>query len=187
VANPNNPFGFRAINRDSGGPFFTRLFGKAAGDNKAIFMNDVVLKAATSIPSPTGAGTPLPGITSGQNGTPGTSLWLGTSVNYGAASTATAHYVIDSIDTTFIAQVDGSLAVTTAAHAGKNANIALGTGNAATKQSTMAVANGSIAATAGLDLRILRVCNISPNAEGANAIVEVTILKSASAQGSAGV
>lgn len=186
MANPNNLFGFRPLNRDSGAPFFTRLFGKAATDNKAIFMNDLVLKTATSIPSPT-AGPPLPGITSGQNGTPGTSLWLGTSINFGAASQATSHYVVDSLDTTFIAQVDGSLAVTNAAHAGKNANVVLGTGNAATKQSTMGVANGSIAVTAGLDLRVLRVCAISPNAEGANAIVEVTILKSASAQGSAGV
>jgi hypothetical protein len=95
--------------------------------------------------------------------------------------------VVDSIDSVFIAQVDGALAVTTAGHAGKNANVALGTGNALTKQSTFAVANGSIAVTAGLDLRIIRVSNISPNAEGANAIVEVVILKHEFGQGTAGV
>lgn len=187
MANPNNLFGFRPLNRDSGGPFFSREYGKPASDTVAIFMNDLVLKAALSVASPTGLGNPVPGCKSAQAATPGTSLYQGSSINFGAASTLTTHLVVDSIDTTFIAQVDGALAVTTASHVGKNANVAIGTGNALTKQSTFGVANGSIATTAGLDLRILRVCNISPNAEGANAIVEVTILKSEFAQGSAGV
>jgi len=187
VANPNNPFGLKPISRDSGGPIFTREMGKAAAVAYAIFMSDPVIKAAISIPSPSGLGNPAPGITTGQLATPGTTLWQGVSINYGAPSTLTPHYVVDELDTVYIAQVDGSLAVTTASHAGKNANIAIGTGNALTKQSTFAVANGSIATTSGLDLRILRVSNISPNAEGANAIVEVQILKSELAQGTAGV
>jgi hypothetical protein len=187
VANPNNLFGFRPINRESGAPFFSHQYGKAAADTKAIFMNDLVIKAATSVPDPTGLGNPCPGITSGQNATPGTTLWQGSSINFGAASTLTTHLVVDALDTNYIAQVDGALAVTTASHVGKNANVVTGTGNALTKQSTFGVANGSIATTAGLDLRIIRVSNINPNAEGANAIVEVTILKSEFAQGSAGV
>jgi hypothetical protein len=187
VANPNNLFGFRPIARDSGGPFFSREYGKAAADAKAIFANDLVLKAATSVASPTGLGNPLPGITSGQNATPGTSLYQGSSINFGAASTLTTHLVVDAMDMIYIAQVDGALSVTTASHAGKNANVVLGTGNALTKQSTMGVANGSIATTAGLDLRIIKISNISPNVEGANAIVEVQILKSEFAQGSAGI
>jgi hypothetical protein len=187
LANPNNLFGFRPIGRDSGGPIFTRQYGKAASDGTAIFMADPVIKAATSVADPTGLGNPMPGITSGQNGTPGTTLWQGVSVNYGAAYTATPHYVVDEIDAIFIAQVNGSLSVTTASHVGKNANIVTGTGNALTKQSTFGVANGSIATTSGLDLRIIRVSNISPNVEGANAIVEVMILKHELGQSTAGV
>lgn len=187
MANPNNPFGFKAISRDSGGPLTTRQYGKASNDGTAIFAADLVMKAATSVPDPTGLGNPMPGCTSGQNATPGTTLWLGASVNYGAASTATPQYVYDELDTIYIAQVDGTLAVTTASHAGKNANVNNQAGNALTKQSKMAVANGSIATTSGLDLRIIRVSNISPNVEGANAIVEVVILKSELGQDTAGV
>jgi hypothetical protein len=187
VANPNNPFGFRPISRESGGPMLTRQYGKAAANGTAIFMADLVIKAATSIPDPTGQGNPAPGVQSAQNGTPGTTLLLGSSINFGAASTLTPHYVVDGIDTIFIAQVQTGLAVTTASHAGKNANMLTGTGNATTKQSTMAVDQASIATTAGEDLRIIRVSNISPNAEGANAIVEVMILKHALGQGTAGV
>jgi len=187
VANPNNLFGFKPVSRESGGPFFTRQYGKAVGDATAIFMNDLVLKAATSVPDPTGQGNPAPGVTSAQNATPGTSLYLGSNVNYGAASTATMQYVVDAIDAVFIAQVQTGLSVTTAADAGKNADLLSGTGNALTKQSTMGIAEASIATTAGLDFRIIRVSNISPNAEGSFAIVEVTILKHALGQGTAGV
>jgi len=187
VANPNNLFGFRAISRDSGGPIATRQYGKAAANTKAIFMADLVIKAATSVADPTGAGNPAPGVTSAQDATPGTSLYLGASINYGAASTATMQYVVDSPDALYIAQVDGTLAVTTASHVGKNANVKTGTGNALTKQSTMGVDNTSIATTAGLDLRIMKVSNLVPNAEGANAIVEVVIIKHSIAEGVAGV
>jgi hypothetical protein len=188
VANPANLFGFKAISRDSGGPILTHQYGKAAtGSTTAIFMNDLVIKYAASVADPTGLGNPMPGIASAQGATPGTTLLLGASLNYGAASTATAHYVVDSIDAIFIGAVDGSLAVTTASHVGKNANIKNSAGSTTTKQSGMGVDNTTIATNAGLDLRILRVSNIVPNAEGANAIVEVSILKHALAEGSAGL
>jgi hypothetical protein len=187
VANVNNLFGFRPINRDSGGPFFTRQYGKAVGDSTAIFMNDLVMKAATSVPDPTGQGNPAPGVTSAQNATPGTSLYLGSNISFGAASTATMQYITDAIDTIYIAQMQTGLVTTTAADAGKNANLLSGTGNATTKQSTMGIAEASVATTAGLDMRLIRVSNISPNAEGSYAIFEVMILKHELGQGTAGV
>jgi hypothetical protein len=187
VANNNNPFGFRAISRDSGGPLVTRQYGKASNDGTAIFMNDMVLKAATSVADPTGLGNPAPGCTSAQNATPGTSLYLGASVNYGAASTATMQYVYDSLDTIYIAQSVGTVTIATASHAGKNANLKSGTGNATTKQSTMGIDDTTIATTAGLDFRIIRVSNISPNVDGEYAILEVVLLKSEEGQGTAGV
>ena len=188
MANQNNPFGFKAISRDSGGPLSTRQYGKASSDSTAIFAADMVMKAATSVADPTGQGNPMPGVTSGQYATPGTTLLLGASVNYGAASAATPQYVFESLDTLYIAQAAGaSTSVTTASHAGKNINLKSGTGNANTKQSTMGVDITTVATTQGLDFRIIRISNISPNAEGAYAICEVVLLKSELGQDTAGV
>lgn len=187
MANTNAPFGLKPIGRDSGGPLLTREYGKPANDTTAIFMFDPVIKAAVSIASPTGVGNPLPGVTSGQNATPGTTLWQGVSLNYGAASTLTAQYVIDSQDVIFIAQSIGATAITTASHVGKNADIKVAAGSTLTKQSAMGVDAASINTTAGLDLRLLRVSNIQPNAEGAYAILEVLIIKSEIAEDVAGV
>jgi hypothetical protein len=55
-----------------------------------------------------------------------------------------------------------------------------------TKMSQMQVNGAGIAATAALDLRIKRISMIVPNAEGANAIVEVLINKHAYGQQTAG-
>lgn len=177
MANPNNPFGLRPVARGNGAPLFVRQYGKPATDTKAIFMNDPVVKAAASVADPTGLGNPMPGITSGQNGTPGTTLWQGVSLNYAAASVASAHYVVDDPFAIFIGQVDGVLSVTVASHVGKNANVKAGTGSATTKQSTFVIDNTTIATTAGEDVRLLGVSNLNGNAEGANAIVEVVFLK----------
>lgn len=188
MSNVNNPFGFRPVVRLGGYPFSSTQYGKPATDAQAIFMFDVVHKVVGSVADPTGLGPNMPTVQSAYASfTPGTTLTQGVSLNYGAASTATPQYVMDDPDLIFIAQVDGALSVTTASHVGKNANIGTGTaGSATTKQSGMTIANGSIAATAGLDMRLLKICGISPNAEGANAIVEILFLKHQFAEGSAG-
>ena len=188
MANPNNPFGFKAISRASGGPLATRQYGKLGTDATAIFAADMVFKATGSVADPTGLGNPMPGCTSAQGATPGTTLYLGASVNYGAASAATPQYVFDDLDVIYIAQAAGATtSVTTASHAGKNINLKSGTGNALTKQSTMGVDITTVATTQGLDFRIIRISNISPNAEGAYAICEVMLLKSELGQDTAGV
>lgn len=189
MANPNNPFGFRTmLTTMSGVPPRVAEYGKPSTDgNFAIFQNDLVQKAASSVAVAAG-GNPAPGIQSAANGTPGTTLYQGVSLNYGALSTATLHYVVDEPMCIFMAQVDSTTNITTASHAGKNANALCSTaGNALTKQSAMSVNHSTIAGTAGLDLRILRVSNLQPNAEGIFAIVEVIILKHELAQGTAGV
>jgi hypothetical protein len=188
MANPNNPFGFRPIGRLGGGPIGVSEYVKPASDaNFAIYMFDLVGKAASSGLPPTNAGNPAPGCQSAQNLTPGTSLYLGASLNFGAVSALTPHYVTDEIDMVYIAQVDSVTSITAAAHAGKNANVLTTAGSATTKQSAMSVNHTGIATTAGLDLRIMAVSNLSPNAEGIFAIVEVSILKHALGQGTAGV
>jgi hypothetical protein len=179
MANPNTPFGFRPIIRAGGSPFSVTEYGKPAGDANALFAFDLVQKVASATPLPE-AGLPynLPGVQTGYTATPGTTLWLGASLAYGAASVASVHPVTDEVDVIYLAQAKTGVAITTAAHVGKNANVSLTLpGNTLTKMSKMAVDSGTIAATATLDLRILRVSMIVPNQEGDSAILEVSINK----------
>jgi hypothetical protein len=189
MANPNNPFGFRPVIRAGGSPFSVTEYGKAAADATAIFSFDLVGHITGGVPAPLPEAPTqytLSRVQSGSLLTPGTSLWLGPSITYGAPSKATVHPVCDEIDLVMIAQCSGAVAITNAAHANLNANVLNTAGNTLTKQSAEQVNSAGIAATAGLDLRILRVAMITPNAEGANAIVEVMIAKHAFAPGAAG-
>jgi hypothetical protein len=186
MSNINNPFGFLPIGIEGGGPWSVAEYAKAAAHTQALFRGDIVSKAAISVASPF-AGAPVPGCTSLQNGTPGTTLWLGANINFGAAATATLQYVADNERTLFIGQGDGNDSLTVAATAGKNTNFVTGTGNATTKQSTMTFDSDTFATTAALDIRAVRMFNRTDNAEGAYAIFEVSIMKSQNAQGSAGV
>lgn len=186
MANPNNPFGFRPIIRTGGIPFSVTSYGKAAADANAIFVFDMVghLTGGTPFPLPENSTYNLSRIQSGNQLTPGTSLWLGSTLSYGAASVGTVHPVCDEIDCLFIAQCSGATSITTAAAAGLNANVTYATaGSTTTKQSGMQVNSATIATTSSLDLRITRIAMIVPNAEGANAIVEVLINKHALGQG----
>jgi hypothetical protein len=120
----------------------------------------------------------LPGVQTGYQAVPGTSLFLGASIAYGAAGLLSLHPVCDEIDVVYIAQAKTGVNITTAADAGMNANVSLTLpGNLNTKMSQMAVDSATIATTATLDLRILRVAMILPNAEGDSAILEVQINK----------
>jgi hypothetical protein len=152
-------------------------------------MFDVVNKVTggvTLTESPTGYKAPT--IQTGYQGTPGTTLWQGVSINFGAASTATFHSVTDEPDVIYIAQTKTGTTISTASHVGKNANISLTTaGSTTTKQSGMTVDGATIATTSSLDLRIRQVAMITPNAEGDSAILEVTINKHELGQQTAGV
>jgi hypothetical protein len=186
MANTNNVFGFLPVGRAGGGPWSVREYAKAAAHTQALFRGDIVSKSAVSVASPF-VGAPIPGVTSLQNGTPGTTLWLGANLNFGAAATATVHYVADDPFTMFIGQGNDNTSLTVASMAGKNANFVTGAGNATIKQSTMSFASGSTATTAGLDVRLERMFNRPDNAEGAFAIFEITIMKHSTTQASAGV
>jgi hypothetical protein len=188
MANPNSPFGFRPVIRQGGSPFSVREYGKTAADVNPIWAFDLVGHIA-------GTSTPLPEaptqftlsrVQSGTQLTPGTSLWLGPSLAYGLAGVAAVIPVCDEIDVILIAQCNGTTNITNASVANYNANVVASPGNPLTKMSLMQVNSGSIAATAGLDLRIIRVAQIMSNNEGPNAIVEVFISKHAFTPGSAG-
>ena len=187
MANTNSKFGFLPIGRDGGGPLAAAQYAKTAAHTQALFVGDIVFQSALSAAA-SDAGLPLPGCTSLQNGTPGTTLWLGSVINHGAAATITRHFVWDTPDTIFIGQGDDSTSLTQAAVAGKNTIFVTGTGNATTKKSNMSFDASAWTTTAStsLDVRALRLHNRVGNAEGAYAVVEVMILKHSKGQGSVG-
>jgi hypothetical protein len=189
MANKNNPFGFRPIVRLGGGPFAVTQYAKAAADPNPIFMFDLVGHLTGGVPLPLAENPAYNNsrIQAGSQLTPGTSLFLGSTLAYGAPSTGSVHPVTDEIDVIYIAQCSGALAITTATHAGKNANTLLTAGSTLSKQSAHQVDSSTILGTASLDLKIQRIAMIVPNLEGPNAIVEVTINKHAQGQATASV
>lgn len=190
MPNINAPFGFRPIIRLGGSPYALNEYGKPSADANAIFAFDLVGYKATgtAVPLPESNAFLLPIIQTGYQLTPGTTPILGVSLNYGAASTATIHNVVDQSDVVYIAQCKTGTTIATGSHAHKNANFSTTTaGSTTTKMSGLAVDGATIATTATLDLRIQRVSMISPNAEGDSAILEVTINRHALANQTAGV
>ena len=188
MANPNTPFGFRSIIRQGGTPFSVTQYAKPATDPNIIFHFDMVQKIPGAGVLTEASPYNLPALQTGYTGTPGTTLWLGSSIGYGPASTLSYHHVSDELDCVFIAQAKTGTAITTAAHTGKNGNISLTlAGDPLRTMSRMTVDSATIAAGAGLDLRVRSVAMISPNAEGDSAILEVTINKHFFGQATAGV
>jgi hypothetical protein len=189
MANNNTRFGFRPIIRDGGGPFSVTQYWKPATDPNAIFHFDIVQKVAASVPMDEALYS-APAIASAYpTGVPATTLWLGASIGYGLPSTISKHSVSDETDCVFLVKVRTGVLVTTAAHAGKNANLFLGTGSpiGGAGRSGHAINGTTIAADPSLDCRIRSVAMTPPNTEGDSAIVEVTINKHFYAQGTAGV
>jgi hypothetical protein len=187
VANNNLLFGFLPIGRDGGGPLAPQQYCKVATHTQALFVGDIVSKSAVSAPAHD-SGINVPGVTSLQNGAPGTTLWLGSNLNYGAAATITFHWVFDTPDTIYIGQSSDNTSLTQASDAGKLAPFTTGTGNATTGKSTMGFTGASVGtAVSGMDIRLLRLHTRVGNAEGAYAIFEVMMLKSGKAQGAVGV
>lgn len=185
MANPTQLFGFRPIIRLGGAPFSSTMYGKAAADTNAIYAFDLVghLTGGTPFALPENPAYNLSRVQDASQLTPGTSLYLGASLSYGAASTGTVHPVCDEIDCVFLARCGtGSTSITTSAHVGLNAYVKLVAGSATTKMSLSGVDDANIATTSGYDLRIQKISTIAPNAEGANAMVEVTINKHALGQ-----
>lgn len=192
MANLNNPFGFRPLMADlSGAPSRIGEYGKAAADTThAIFLWDLVTKAATSIASPTGfPATPVSGIKSFSEATPGTTLILGASLNYGKISTLTYHYVVDSPAAIFAAMVgnDEPTALTVAVYVGLNANVKANALTSVFGQSAMYIDDTTLATTATFDVKIIKLLDVPPNIEGAYAIAEVIINKHQFGQGTLGV
>jgi hypothetical protein len=142
MANNDFPHGLIPLYKIGGGPIVSNEYGKAVGTGTAIFIGDVVTRLATQFISP--------------GGTPGTTLWLGVSLNHGAASLATTHQIVDDPFVIFECQDDGDSATLAEADMGLNANFIFGTGNAATQISAHEIDTNTANVSAALDAKLLR-------------------------------
>jgi hypothetical protein len=171
MANQNFPHGFRPLMVDlAGAPVGVNQYGKASSVANAIFAFDLVKGSATSAPVE-GQELPSKGIVPGTVG----AAFIGSALNYGAASTNTWHTIVDDPRALFEAQCDSTDDITVAGKVGKNASILATAQSNGSLISAMQVDSSTIAATGTLDLFIRDLYRDIRNAEGANAIVEVLI------------
>ena len=194
MAAQNTVCGLRPLMQNiHGSPSRIKMYGKPSTDSNPIYMFDVVMKVASSVPAIDG-GNPVPSCKGGNLGTAGTGLWLGSSLNYGAASTATMQMVVDDPDAIFLVQSDSSAAEKIADLAGKNSNLNVsGAGNAqlgpiGNNQSGMTLHSAGIETNASQDVRILDFWDSPANPDNAAyPILEVEIVLHQYAGQSAGV
>lgn len=176
MPNVNAPHGARLIGRNASGlgcPSIN-LYQKAASHGTAIFQGDIVRTVADTTIEP--------------GGTPGTDIWLGFSLHYGAASKLTDHLIVDDPFALFEMQVSDNGIV--AAGMNLNANFLFTTaGNAATLISGHQINGASEGTGTGLDVRLLRKLPlpVDINDWGANVILEVQFNKHLRMPGTAGV
>jgi hypothetical protein len=172
MANNNNPHGLMSLGLTlGGGAIFIEEFQKAVGYATALFRQDAVNRVS--------------GGAIEASATPGTTLYSGVVMNRGAASTASSHAVIVNPDALYEAQCGvAGLLVT---DMGVNANLLLSAGNATTGASGHIINTTGIAVTATLDVKLLQLFNISGNAYGPYARIEVMFNKHRMAPASVGV
>lgn len=172
MANVNNPFGLRPVMRTLGGGN-PNVFGytKAAAYAQAIYKWDPVTQLAGVLNGPAS------GMTAG------TTRPIGVALAYSLASIAATMLIMDDPEAIFCVQGDGSGSggnTIAAAHMGYNANLNYtGTagGGVTRDNSGVQLTESTIAVTATLDVRILRLHNDPTNAYGLNGIVEVVFNK----------
>lgn len=169
MANRDNPHGFEPLLRSVvGGPGAAAIGAhKLVGDGTALFIHDVVKRAAS------GTKKTLC-VTAATAAAPSFGVNLGP---WGAASTATDHLVMPGHMQVFEAQEDGEThggANVAAADVGLNANLIATAGNATTKHSKHEIGGASIANTNTLDFHLLGLFPAVDNDFGANARLLVT-------------
>lgn len=152
MANVDNPHGFPVVGSLDGRPSYTRNYSKAVGDGDAIGFNDLVDAVA--------AGTDVERIGAG-------GPFLGVSLAFGAASTATVHPIaIFTASTICEAQTDLSLVT---ADTGLNADVMTDVApNATTSISAQELNSATEATTSTLDFNLLRLAPYIDNASGTN-------------------
>lgn len=168
MANVNNPHGLRPLMRThSGGSPGLEPYTKAAAYGQAIFKWDPVTLLAGVLNGPAS------GIT------PGTTRYLGVSMNFSLASLLATMLIMDTPSAMFEAQEDNSGGSNiAAAKMGYNANLTTTAGATVTRDnSAVQVSGTSIAVTSSLDVNIERLLAAPDNAYGAYGRVELKFNK----------
>lgn len=180
MANINAPFGLLPLVRSqSGGCAQANPYKKLVGTATIIYRNDCV--------RPLAAGD----ITAG--GTPGTDLWLGVALNYGPASTATDHMVIDDPEALFACQDDGQSSGILEVDQRLNANLLFTAGDALTQVSKHGINASTKATTGTLDVKLIRKAydfsppGINRHEWGQFAVMEITFNQHVMKKAGAGV
>jgi hypothetical protein len=179
MANVDFPHGLRPLGIClSGSPaVLLQELAKAVGLATAICVFDAVARLADGSISSRAADI-----------TPGTTLYSGVALNYGAASLATNHTVIVSPDAIFEAQGDdGAAGTLDAADMGLNCNLLLTAGDTTTKLSKHEIDASEKDVTNSLDVKLLGLLNVPDNAYGAQARIEIAFNKHRMAPGVAGL
>ena len=161
MANVDNPHGLRPLGRTlEGGQPVIEEFTKDSSEAAAIFAGDAVNRETD-------------GNIEADTATPGTTLYSGVSLNYGAAATETKHLVIISPKAVFECQDNADTEGFVTADNGLNVNLELNAGVVATQQSGHELDESTFNTTLTLDMHMLKLFAVPGNAYGKNARVEV--------------
>lgn len=171
MANMDWAHGLWPLTTQHGGPYHTRQMIKDAAENAIIYPGDVISREDD--------GKITPG------GTPGTTLYDGVSLDYGAALTLTNHLVVVDPLCVFEAQDDGD--GLDEIDEGLNCNLVFNAGNSVTGRSGHEIDGSTKATSNALDLHLEGLLSVQNNNYGANARFEVLINKHRRAHGVAGV
>jgi hypothetical protein len=170
MPNLSTPQGLFPINRGAGGNMGEAMFRtKAAGTAARIRQFDVVTAANDG--------------TINRTITPGTTPILGVSIDGGAPSTLSFHHVIEEPDAVYAAMVSGAGGAATDVF--NNANLLLGSTSTVISDDTIDVA--SIATSAALDVKLLRLHPVVDTTFGQFAVFEVQINKAMRDSATAGI
>lgn len=175
MPNVDNPHGLRPIGRTIDGGF-PRIqgFQKDASEGTAIFQFDAVNREAD-------------GNLDAASATPGTTLYSGVSLNYGAASTLTDHLVVVSPGALFEAQDNNDTDGLAAADEGLNINIELNAGSTSTLISGHELDESTLNTSNGLDLHVIQKLDVPGNDYGSYCRMIVMFNKHRMATVAAGV
>lgn len=176
MANVDNPHGLRPLARTLSGGFpTTELYQKASGSAAALFIFDAVARLGTAY------------LGRSADITPGTTLYDGVNLNYGAASTLTDHLVIVSPDAVYECQDNDDSDGLAFADMGLNCDLELNAGSTTTYISGHELDESSANTTNSLDVHLHKKLDIPTNDYGEHAIIVVTFNKHRLAPGVAGV
>lgn len=161
MANTDRPHGLEHEQLEQCYPSFIELYTKVAGYGTAIFKNDVVYEVDGASGS-----EDAPAIQAWGSATPGTTIPLGVSLDYGAVSSKTKHHIITSPWTRYEAQDNDDTDGFVLADMGQRCNVEANAGSTLTELSGHELDESTLHATDTKDVRLIRLLGAPDNAFG---------------------